>query len=296
MKILKSVIAVAALAAAAEIFAQQPQNSDPVPQHRQVVNLDEADGVRPRTKGESAQGMAVWKNRIYALYHGGDCVVYDFKRCRTAGEFVVEAARGTHCNNASFGVEYAGRKSECPLLYISECGGERRCFVVDISARGARQVATIRFGGSGIVSYCDWFVDRENRHLYTFGKNTEAGVTIRRFALPTMAEMEAAGGDLTLGDSDILWESKYPKDYFIITQGSCITGGRIVLPTGYPGKGGCFIHVLDADSGRRIERYCIDDIGREPEGVCPVGDEIWVLFGWKASSGRVMAFDLPECR
>ena len=290
MNTIKLLTIFAFCAAATSAAAAQPRIR--IDEGREVLDLDRLPALRPRVKGESVQGMAICNGHMFVLYHGGACAVINLENSAVEGEFTVEAAAGTHCNNVSFGVEFAEEGSRFPLLYISECNAPSRCFVTDISAEGASSIATIRYAGSGIAEFCDWCVDRENRHLYAYGKTPQGGAVLKRFALPTLAEMRAARGDVVLGDSDVLWQCVYDSGFFRIPQGSCIRNGYIYLPTGVPRVCSCHIHIVDLSSGERVERIDIDGIRLEPEGICPVGEEIMLMFGSSGSSGRLRAFEI----
>ena len=257
-----------------------------IPDCRLEVDLGQVKEIHPREAHQSAQGLAIHNGTVFALYHLGDCVVYDLDNNRFINEFMLDGAEGTHCNNASFGVERADSTSAFPLLYVSECSGERRCFVLDIDTCGSRCVQTLTFEGEGIDSFCDWCVDRENRFIYAIGKTPESGVVLKRFALPAAGD----GKKVVLGNKDVLWERSYPKGFFHIMQGTYIDNGVLYAPTGDPRKGSCRIHLIDLATGRRTALYDIDAIGREPEGVCAANGRLWVFF--TGGGGCLYSFDI----
>lgn len=271
---------VAALAIAMSATAQCPD-------FRRELSLDSIAGMRPRIKGESAQGMAIHDGILFALYHGGSCAVIDTATERLLGEFVIDGAEGTHCNNASFGPADEG----FPLLYVSECNAPSRCFVEEVTPQGARLAATIIYEGSGIDSFCDWCVDAERNHLYAYGKTFEGGAVLKRFRLPSPDEADSSGV-IRLHDDDVLWEHSYPAGYLRIPQGSHIHRGSIYLPTGHPAAGSCFIHVISLDDGERTALLDIDAIALEPEGVCMHDGRLWVMFG--GGNGTLFSFALPS--
>ena len=82
----------------------------------------------------SSQGLALWGRYAFSLHDKGQCVVLDLKRRRFISTFRLEG-NDSHCNNASFGVERYSRRSKFPLLYVSECRGDRACYVTDISTK-----------------------------------------------------------------------------------------------------------------------------------------------------------------
>ena len=253
-------------------------------EHRLEINLNESEAIRLRRPEQSAQGLAIHDSTMFALYHLGHCVTVDLASGGVVGEFTLEGACGTHCNNASFGTEYAAAGSAFPLLYVSECGGEKRCFVLDMELHGSRHVQTIRFAGSGIAEFCDWCVDRENGHLYAIGKTFDSGVVLKRFPLPRLS----AGSEVVLDDCDVLWQSSYPRGFFRITQGSFISGGKMYMPTGDPRRSGLFLHVLSLSDGARTALWDIGAVGLEPEGLCSFGGRLWIMFA--DGNGRVCSF------
>ncbi len=267
----------------------QRQYTVPTYEDRKEIDLNDFIEIKNQYSWHGAQGMAIHDGYLFALYHLGDCVVADLKNGKFINEYIIAGAAKTHCNNASFGVEYADSTSRFPLLYVSECGRPMRCFVIDVSTEGSRHIQTVRYVGSSITSYCDWCVDRENRFLYAFGMTPERGVVLKRFRLPSLADSDA-DGEVLLGDDDILWEHTYPKGFFHITQGTCIRDNYMYCPTGYPRAGSCYIHVLDLTDGHPADKHNIDRIPYEPEGVCTAGDRLYVFFGH--NRGEIHSFDI----
>lgn len=255
---------------------------------RLELDMARIEGLRPVAKGESPQGLAIADGVLFALYHGGNCAAVDIATGRLLGEFPVDGAEGTHCNNASFGVEVPER-ARFPLLYVSECYAPCRCFVEEVTTEGSRLAATIIYEGSGIDSFCDWCVDRENRHLYAYGRTPEKGVVLKRFALPALAEADVEGV-IHLGDSDVQAEFVYPAGYLGIAQGSHICDGYIWLPTGNPRVGQCHIHIISLNDGRRTAIWDISAFGLEPEGICIYDGRLWQFFA--GGKGRVYSFGL----
>lgn len=282
--ILTSILLFAALQSA----QGQPAYAEPTFDCRLEADLDRLTIEGLREQRRSPQGMAFSDGVIFALYDKGYCAAIEAATGRLAGEFPLTGAEGTHCNNASFGIERAGEDSRFPVLYVSECHAPSRCLVLDITTAGSRLVQTIRYEGEGIVDFCDWCVDTGRRHLYAFGKTPEGGAVFKRFALPSLAE----GMEVVLRSGDVLWEQAYPAGFFHIPQGSCIDGGYIYCPTGEPRAGSCFIHAIDLEDGRQAALHDIDRIGLEPEGTFVLDGRLWVLFG--GGNGRIYSFDLAQ--
>lgn len=280
---------VMALTATFQTTAQNPYHRQALLDCRPELSLDSIAGIRPRVKGESPQGMAVHDGVLFALYHGGSCAAVDITSGVILGDFMIDGAAGTHCNNASFGIERANPDSKFPLLYVSECYAPCRCFVEEVTTEGSRLVATIIYTGSGIDSFCDWCIDCENRYLYAYGRTPEKGVVLKRFALPSLADADESD-IIQLDDKDVLNEFVYPAGHFGIAQGSHIHNGLLYLPTGVPQKGHCCINVVSLEDGTVIYTHDIDDIALEPEGLCVVGDRLWQLFA--GGNGTIYSFGL----
>lgn len=234
-----------------------------IPEHEGELYLDTStliDTTEIRIEGAS-QGLALWRRYAFSLHDKGQCVVLDMKRRHFVGTFHLEG-NTSHCNNASFGVERYSRKSEFPLLYISECRGERACYVTDISTEGSRIVQKIIYTGDDCTGPMDWCVDREKRILYAYC-TIDGKRTFRRFRLPRLEESDAEGivrltaadalGDIAVGD-------------IAIPQGSAAEKRCIYLPDGVPSRG-CRMHVVDAATGRRLRLIDLNPIGYEPEGL-----------------------------
>ena len=130
----------------------------------------------------SSQGLALWGRYAFSLHDKGQCVVLDLKRRRFISTFQLEG-HDSHCNNASFGVERYSRRSKFPLLYVSECRGDRACYVTDISTEGSRIVQTIIYTDDDCTGPMDWCVDRRNKILYGYC-TIDGERTFRRFRLP----------------------------------------------------------------------------------------------------------------
>ena len=288
-RLLPAIISLAIIAATAPTANAQRPYVAPTYEERLEIDLNRFIQIEKQFAWHGAQGMAIHDGCLFALYHLGDCVVVDLAKKEFVNEYIIAGAAKTHCNNASFGIEYADTTSRFPLLYVSECGMPCRCFVVDVSTEGSRHVQTIRYVGSGIRSYCDWCVDRENGFLYAFGMMPDRGVVLKRFRLPTLAESND-DGEVLLGDDDILCEYKYSKGFFHITQGTYIRNNYMYCPTGYPRAGSCYIHVLDLTDGRPVDKHNIDRIPHEPEGVCACGDRLYIFFGH--NRGEIYSFDI----
>lgn len=220
----------------------------------------------------SSQGLALWGRYAFSLHDKGQCVVLDLKRRRFISTFQLEG-NDSHCNNASFGVERYSRRSKFPLLYVSECRGDRACYVTDISTEGSRIVQTIIYADDDCTGPMDWCVDRRNKILYGYC-TIDGKRTFRRFRLPRLADSDAEGmvrltaadalGDIRVGD-------------IAIPQGSLANRRCIYLPDGVPSRG-CSMHVVDAATGQRLRLINLNSTGYEPEGLDIKGRWLYLSF------------------
>ena len=209
----------------------------------------------------STQGFAIYGRYGFSMHDKGQCVIIDLKQKRFINTFTIEGNTG-HCNNASFGVERYSKQSQFPLLYVTECRGERACYVNDISLEGAQMVQKIFYDGEDITGPADWAVDRRKKLIYlycTVGKVR----TLKWFALPRLSDSDAHGevhlktedtiGSVALGDISI-------------PQGSHIHRKRAYLPAGIPPRP-TSLHVTDLKSGEEIMLMDLSHTCLEPEGV-----------------------------
>ena len=147
-------------------FVAMAQPAAPLGKAERVCNVDDLLPHHIEVKG-STQGFAIHGNYAFSMHDGGECVILDIKRRRYVNHFAVEGNTG-HCNNASFGLEYYSKESAFPLFYVSECRGQRACYVNDITLHGSRLVQKIFYSGDEINGPCDWAVDAERGLLYLY--------------------------------------------------------------------------------------------------------------------------------
>ena len=139
----------------------------------------------------STQGFAIYGRYAFSMHDKGQCVIIDLKQKRFVNTFIIEGNTG-HCNNASFGVERYSKQSQFPLLYVTECRGERACYVNDISLEGAKIVQKIFYDGEDITGPADWAVDRRHKLIYLYCTVGNAR-TLKWFTLPRLADSDARG-------------------------------------------------------------------------------------------------------
>ena len=209
----------------------------------------------------STQGFAIYGRYGFSVHDKGECVVIDLKRKRFISKFTLEGNTG-HCNNASFGVERYSEESPFPLLYVTECRGDRACYVNDVTLTGSRMVQRICYDGKDATGPADWAVDRANRLIYFYCTVNNIR-TLKWFALPHLADSDARG-EVHLTDEDAL--GSVTAGDITIPQGSLIHRGRAYLPDGIPPRP-TRLHVTDIESGAALATIDLSHTGLEPEGV-----------------------------
>lgn len=209
----------------------------------------------------STQGLAISGDYAFSMHDKGQCVIIDLKRMRYVNSFVLEGNTG-HCNNASFGVERYSRDSQFPLFYVTECRGERACYVNDITLEGSRLVQKIFYSGDEIVGPCDWAVDASRKLLYLYCTIGEIRM-LMWFELPRLSDSDERG-EVHLKLEDSL--GSIPAGDIKIPQGSLVTDDYIFLPEGVPARGTA-LNVIHRNSARLLQRIDLTATGIEPEGV-----------------------------
>jgi hypothetical protein len=185
-----------------------------------------------RYENQAAQGMAIHGDVALLFNNEGHCRIYDLRTQKKLTEFDLESAGGSnHANCVSFGVEQP-KDAFFPAIYVSECYGNRQCFVESVTSKGSRLLQTlqIKTGGTEERSF-DWVVDRENKFIYSlagFSKDSKPHVQITKWPLPPLPP--AGKKKITFQKSDIL--GQFAVSFPNLTQGACIRGGRLYLPVG----------------------------------------------------------------
>ena len=235
------------------------------------VNVEELLPADVEVQG-ATQGFAVYGRYGFSMHDKGQCVVIDMRRREFVSTFVMEGNTG-HCNNASFGVERASRRSPFPLLYVTECRGERACYVNDVTLTGSRLVQKIFYDGDEITGPADWVVDARNRRIYLY---CTIGTLrwLKAFSLPALADSDA-NGEVHLKPSDAI--ASLPAGEVAIPQGSHIWGRYVFLPAGIPPRV-TSLHTTDIISARRVSSIDLSHLGLEPEGVATRGRWLYLSF------------------
>ena len=217
------------------------------------------------------QGFAIYGRYAFSMHDKGQCVIFDLKRRKYINSFVLEGNTG-HCNNASFGRERYSRKSQFPLFYVTECRGERACYVNDISLEGSCLVQKIFYDGEEITGPCDWFVDAKRGVIYlycTIGKIR----MLKWFPLPRLADSDRRG-EVHLKPEQAL--GVLPAGDITIPQGSHIGHNMVFLPDGIPPRP-TRLHITHAKSGANLGILSLAE-GLEPEGVAINGGWLYLSY------------------
>ena len=155
-----------ALAFVFEASAQEYRGPELTPEF--VCDLGQITPKNVKVKG-STQGLAIWGKYGFVFHDKGQCVVINLKKNEFVSSFKLKG-NTSHCNNASFGVE---KGTMFPLLYISGCKGDHCCYVTDITLDGGTIVQKLFHTGEGYTGSFDWFIDRKNKIIYTYGSSGE---------------------------------------------------------------------------------------------------------------------------
>ncbi len=232
-----------------------------------VCDLGKLTPDNVKVKG-ATQGFAIWGKYGFVFHDKGQCVVIDMKKNKFVSTFMLEGNK-SHCNNASFGVE---KGSDFPLLYISGCKGDHCCYVTDITLDGSRVVQKLFHTGEGYTGSFDWFIDRKNKIIYTYGSSGERRKLIKKFRLPALKDSDE-NGEVHLAQDDVLDEFYVPG--IKIYQGSVINGHYAYLGDGYPPHDR-LLHVVDMSTKTLVKTVNLNDLHHEPEGVAIKGKWLYM--------------------
>lgn len=233
-----------------------------------VCDLGNLTPDNVKVKG-ATQGFAIWGKYGFVFHDKGQCVVIDMKKNKFVSTFMLEGNK-SHCNNASFGVE---KGSEFPLLYISGCKGDHCCYVTDITLDGGTIVQKLFHTGEGYTGSFDWFIDRKNKIIYTYGSSGEMRKLIKKFRLPTLKDSDE-NGEVHLTQDDALDEFYVPG--IKIYQGSVLNGHYAYLGDGYPPHDR-LLHVVDMNTKTLVKTVNLNDLHHEPEGVDVKGKWLYMV-------------------
>ncbi|OAM88135.1 hypothetical protein OH491_06100 [Termitidicoccus mucosus] len=246
-------------------------------------------------KKEAQQGMAIHKDTAFLFNNTGIVRMYNLKTKEFINDYLLDtAAPENHANCANFGVEFPEGNSAYPALYVSECYGQRRCFVQSVSAAGAKLIQTLKVRRDGksmeplTADYSfDWYVDKDGKFLYfaaithdAKNRADESDYLITKVRLPALSE-----GDVTFTEKDFL--DRFTISFRHLSQGGVIRGDRLYMPVGCPKPAGAKKDPADralivVDLGKRKIEKIMDfskDLTLEPEDADFHGDKLLMVCG-----------------
>lgn len=244
---------------------------DTLPTFELVMNVADMLPEQVEVVG-TTQGFAIYGRYGFSMHDKGQCVIIDLKKNQFVTTFTIEGNTG-HCNNASFGVERYSRESQFPLFYVTECRGERACYVNDISLSEARMVQKIFYDGEDATGPADWVVDAKHKLIYLYC-TIDNRRTLKYFPLPTLAQSDA-NGEVHLTAEDALGELFAGP--ITIPQGSHIKARTVFLPDGVPPRP-TRLHLTDIGGKREYQPLDVSHLELEPEGVATRRGWLYISF------------------
>jgi hypothetical protein len=249
--------------------------------------------VSPTSISSSQQGMAIYNGKAFLLYDGGKLAIYDLFNKRIDAELALGSVGvDNHANSANFSTEIVS-DGVFPLLYISECYGQHRCFVENITNSSSTLVQTISFTNtkgdytnSTYNNAFDWILDNDTGLLMTYGVMSDGKHKIKTFAKPstTSATVELTEADII--DEWIVEDYIFPSlSSNYVYQGNCAKCGYIYLLAYQSNEIFCISEKTHEVTARIPLTY---DNG-EPEDVAIYADTMFVIYGNKKLYG--MEFD-----
>ena len=194
----------------------------------------------------ASQGMDIYNDVVMfqAGYSGNSLFIHilDLEKHNALGtiQFSCPNGENSHMNNINCGAKYR-ESDKFPLLYLSQTGNSRCCFVLRVAddASSYELIQTIRYEGSKYhtnSSAYDWCIDQDNGFIYTYGyfKGSSINREIVKFPLPMFDKEE-----IVFNDKDVM--ENIVIENISIYQGSKIIDGILSAPVGlgkgiYPGK------------------------------------------------------------
>lgn len=259
------VTAMAALLCSLTSFSQEYKGPELKPEF--VCDLGKITPEHVKVKG-ATQGFAIWGRYGFVLHDKGQCIVFDVKEKRFVSTFKLKD-NVSHCNNACFGVE---KGTDFPLLYVSACKGDHCCYVTDITIKSGKIVQKLYFSGEGYTNAYDWFIDRKNKLIYTYGTNGDMSKLIKKFRLPTLEDSDK-NSEVHLTQKDVIEE--FTVKGIRIYQGSTMKGRYAYLADGYPPHDRV-LHVADMKEKKLVKSIDLNGLKYEPEGLTIKGKWLYM--------------------
>lgn len=280
---IKKIFTALAVALVSGLVASAQEYKGPELTPEFVCDLGKLTPENVKVKG-STQGLAVWGKYGFVFHDKGQCVVIDLKKNEFISTFKLKG-NTSHCNNASFGVE---KGSKFPLLYISGCKGDHCCYVTDITLDGGTIVQKLFHTGEGYTGSFDWFIDRKNKIIYTYGSSGDMRKLIKKFRLPALKDSDG-NGEVHLTQDDVLDE--FYAEGIKVFQGSVIKGKYAYLGDGFPPHDR-LLHVVDMQAKKVVKTINLNDLHHEPEGLAIKGRWLYMVMhvSRQGRNGQVYRF------
>ena len=236
------------------------------------------------------QGMSIYNGKAFLLYDKGGLAIYDLINKQAVAEFTLASASAdNHCNSANFSNEIISGGTY-PLLYISECYGQHRCFVENITNSGSALVQTITFSNengdytnSTYNNAFDWILDNDTGMLMTYGLMSDGKHKIKMFAKPSTSNATVTLSETDVIDEWVVEDYIYPALSSNYTyQGNCAKGGIIYLLTWQSNEIICISEDTHAMTARVPLTY---NTTGEPEDLAIYADTMFVVYGDKKIYG-----------
>lgn len=226
----------------------------------------------------SVQGMAIFGDRLFQLYHTGICNVYDLKSGAAApvANFLLGSySPCNHANCCNFSrIFYEG--NTIPLLYVVDgnSGPEMKCSVENITEREGKyfseKVQEINLDQGGFEEcghmpcwgWPSWLVDNEHGFLYVLGAKyrtngsmnafyTDNRYYITKFLLPAVNEK-----NVVLKAGDVI--EQFTTEYNVnAMQGGTINKKYLVYSFGF-GSEACPSAIRIWDLEQKCLAYSVD--------------------------------------
>ncbi|MBQ9892596.1 MAG: hypothetical protein IJM35_05515 [Bacteroidales bacterium] len=214
------------------------------------------------------QGFAVHGKNAVLVRDRGQVNILDLKQKKVVAVYST-ALKKAHCNNAGFGPAKYSRDSFLPLLYVTECYGDRRCFVLDIDRDSARVVQEIYYQDPAQKGPMDWCIDPRGGFIYAYG-GPPSGRYLKKFPIPDPKVPE-----VRYTPDDVLEVVTFTD--VRIPQGSMVRKGYAFIPDGCPPYP-TIMHVVDMGTGEKVLMEELKDLDAEPEGIDMKGKWIYMAF------------------
>lgn len=243
---------------------------------------------------KTQQGLSIYNGKAFLLYDRGGLAIYDLIKKQAIAELTLDcASTDNHCNSANFSTEIISG-GVYPLLYISECYGQHRCFVENITNESSTTIQTIIFANengdytnSTYNNAFDWILDNDTGMLMTYGLMSDGKHKIKMFAKPN-----TNSATVTLHETDVVEEWTVEDNIYpalssnYVYQGNCAKGGIIYLLTYQSNE----IICIDENTHEMTARVPLTfNTSGEPEDLAIYADTMFVVYGDKKIYG--MSFD-----